>query len=61
MPHDVVHKVFFPSEAFLADVTAVRSLARVFTHVVDHVFFARERFGAKLTSVEQECVKDCAK
>lgn len=50
MPHDVVHEVLLPREALLADLTAVRSLARVFTDVVHHVLLASERLGAELTS-----------
>lgn len=50
MPHDMVHKVFLSREAFLANVAAVRCLARVFAHVVNHVFFACERLSAELAS-----------
>lgn len=50
MPHYMVHKVLLSSEAFLANVAAMRCLARVFAHVVHHVFFACECFCAVLAS-----------
>lgn len=51
VPHNVVHKVLFPGETLLANITSMRSFARMFTNVVDHVLFAGESFRAEFTSV----------
>lgn len=49
----MVHEVFFPGEALLANLAAVRRLARVFPDVVHHVLFAGECLCAEFASDEQ--------
>lgn len=53
MPHNVIHEMFFSGETLLADVATVRSLARVLTDVVHHMFFTRKRFRAVLASTNK--------
>lgn len=50
MPHHMVHEVLLPRKALLANLAPVRSLARMFPHVVHHVLLTGECFGTELAS-----------
>lgn len=53
VPHDVVHKVLFSGETFLANVASVRSFTRMFSNMIHHVFLPGEGFRAVLTPVRR--------
>lgn len=53
MPHDVIHKMFFPRERLLTDLTPMRSFPGVFPHVVHHVLLPGKRFSTVLTPIRR--------